>query len=45
MVAKESGKPSSGLCGLARTVRPECSELRDDEVWTRERERGYAAES
>ncbi|GGM32462.1 MULTISPECIES: hypothetical protein [Micromonospora] len=43
VVAKDSGKPSVGFYGLARKMRPEYSELTDDEVWASERDRCYAA--
>lgn len=45
VVARSSGRPSSGFYGLARSIRPEYEDKSDDEVWAQERERCYAAAS
>jgi hypothetical protein len=43
VVAKESGRPSSGFYRMARRVRPEYQALDDQTLWERECNRCYAA--
>jgi hypothetical protein len=43
VVGQDSGRPHDGFYVLARRMRPEYSDLDDQIVWKRERERCYAA--
>lgn len=43
VVSKTTGQPSSGFYVLARRLRAEYRGLDDESIWTRERQRCYAA--